>query len=64
MLAPAEVTAYAEEMRRIMDGAKERPEQWERWRRRWNPRSNGTRPPVTELCRAYEEATGTRTGCD
>jgi hypothetical protein len=64
MLAPAEVTAYAEEMRRIMDGAKERPEQWDRWRKRWNPRPGGTRALVSKFCRAYEEATGTRTGCD
>ncbi len=64
MIGQAEVAAYAEEMRRVMDGAKEPPEHWEHRRKRWNARSHPNRPSATELCRVYEEATGTRTGCD
>jgi hypothetical protein len=64
MVAQAEMTAYAEQMRRAADGADERPEQWERLRKRLAPRAPGPRHLVTELRQEYEEATGTCLGCD
>jgi hypothetical protein len=64
MLAAAEITAYAEEMRRRAQGLEGRAEQWEHLRRRLTPRPEATPHYVAELCRAYEEATETPIGCD
>jgi hypothetical protein len=64
MIASAEIKAYADEMRRMMDAADSYPELWDRLRRRWAAPHPAPRPPVAELCRAYEEVTGTWVGCD
>jgi hypothetical protein len=39
-------------------------EQWEYVRRRRSCRARANKVPVREMCRAYEEATGTFIGCD
>jgi hypothetical protein len=39
-------------------------QQWEWLQRRLAPRLPAHRLCLTELCRAYEEATGTLIGCD
>ena len=64
MLIQEEVTRYAEEMQRTVEGADERPEQCEWLRRRLAAQPQRKRPCVAELYRVYEEATGTRIGCD
>jgi hypothetical protein len=64
MVTQAEIKAYVEELRRAADGAGERPERWERLRKRMAPRSPSPSYFVTELRRAYEEATGICLGCE
>jgi hypothetical protein len=64
MVTQAEIKAYVEEMRRPADGAGECPERWERLLKRLAPRSPSPSHLLTELRRAYEEATGTRLGCE
>ena len=64
MVTKAEIKAYVEEMGRAADGAGEWPERWEHLRKRLAPRSPSPSHLVTELRRAYEEATGTCLGCD
>ena len=64
MVTQTEIKAYAEEMRRAVDGAGECLERWERLRKRLAPRSPSPSHLVTELRRAYEEATGTCLGCE
>jgi hypothetical protein len=64
MVTQAEIEAYVEEMRRDADSAGERPERWERLRKRLAPRSPSSSHLVTELRRAYEEATGICPGCE
>ena len=64
MVTQAEIKAYVEEMRRALDDAGEWPERWERLRKRLAPRPPSPSHLVTELRRAYEEATGICLGCD
>jgi hypothetical protein len=64
MVTQAQIKTYVEEMRRAADGAGEWPERWEHLRKRLAPRSPSPSHLVTELRRAYEEATGTCLGCD
>ena len=64
MVTQTEIKAYAEEMRRAADGAGEWPERWEHLRKRLAPRSPSPSHLVTELHRAYEEATGICLGCE
>ena len=64
MVTQAEINAYAEELRRAADSAGEWPERRERLRKRLAPRSPSPSHLVTELRRAYEEATGTCLGCE
>jgi len=49
---------------RAWAGADEYQEQCERLRRRFAPRPPAKTVSIADLCRAYEEATGTWTGCD
>ncbi len=64
MLTEVEITAFAKKMRRVLTGVEEFPEQWARLRRPWTARPGEDKPCGAELCRAYEEATGTLIGCD
>jgi hypothetical protein len=64
MVTQTEIKAYEEEMQRAADGADERPERWERLRRRPTPRCSSSSHLVTKLRRAYEEATGTCLDCE
>ena len=64
MVTQAEIKAYVEEMGRAADGPGEWPERWEHLRKRLAPRSPSPSHLVTELRRAYEEATGTCLGCE
>jgi hypothetical protein len=64
MLTQAEVTAYVEELRRTDDDVDQDARQWERRRRLWAGRPHDRAPHITDTCRAYEEATGSRLGCD
>jgi hypothetical protein len=64
MLAQADVVEYVEEMRRALEGACEYRDGWDRLHRRLAPRPPERRVRIADLCRAYEEATGTWTGCD
>jgi hypothetical protein len=64
MGTPAEIEAPVEEMRQAEDGAGEGPVQWERLRKRLAPQPRSPSHLVTELRRAYEEATGICLGCD
>jgi hypothetical protein len=63
MLTQEELAAYVEELRRAEETGEDL-EQWERLRRRWAPRPQDEAPHIADLWRAYEEATGTRIGCD
>jgi hypothetical protein len=64
MVTQAEVMAYVEEVRRTEERVESHPEQWEHRRRRWADRHTDHSPHVAETWRAYEEATGSRLGCD
>ena len=64
MVTQAEIKAYVEEVRRTAEGADQRPERCERLRRRLTHRCPSPSHLVTELRRAYEEATGTCLGCE
>jgi hypothetical protein len=64
MVAQAELTAYAEEIRRTAEGTDESWEQWERLRRRLGPQPQTHRAWMTALCQHYQEKTGTVIGCD
>jgi hypothetical protein len=64
MVTQAEINAYVEEMRRAADGAGAWPARRERLRKRLAPRSPSPSHWVTELRRAYEEATGICLGCE
>jgi hypothetical protein len=64
MLAEAQITAFADKMRRALAGTDEFPEQWARLRKRWAARPQENKPSRAELRRAYEEKTGTVIGCD
>ena len=57
----AECEEQVPQARERMD---EGQEQWERVRRRLAPRPQAKRLCIADLCRAYEEATGTWIGCD
>ena len=63
MLTQKELAVYAEERRRAEETGEDLG-QWERLRRRWAPRPQDGTPHLADLYRAYEEATGTRIGCD
>jgi hypothetical protein len=64
MVTQAQTQAALEEMRQVEDGAGEWPVQWERLRNRLAPRPKSPSHLVTDLRRAYEEATGDCLGCD
>jgi hypothetical protein len=64
MLSRAEITAYAEEQVRAEEAADRSPEWWAWLRRRWAVRPSDRTPHLADMCRAYEEATGTCIGCD
>jgi len=64
MLAEAEITAFAEKMRRVLAGVDEFPDHWARLRRRLGARPQEEKSCGAELRRAYEEATGILLGCD
>jgi hypothetical protein len=64
MITQVEVTEYAKQMRQAGDRAGQSPEWWDRLRRRLATRPHDDRHLAVEFCRAYEEATGTRIGCD
>jgi hypothetical protein len=64
MLTQTELTVYAEEMQRPEEGANQNLELWKRLRRRWADRPPDKRPSLADIFRAYEEATGSRIGCD
>jgi hypothetical protein len=64
MVTQTEIRAYEEETPRAAEGADERPERCDRLRRRQTPRCPSPSHLVTELRRAYEEATGTCLGCE
>jgi hypothetical protein len=49
---------------RLLAGAAEAAEQWERLRLRLAPPPARRGPNLTKLYQAYEEATGTCLGCD
>jgi hypothetical protein len=52
-----------EQLREIGEALDEDKEQWDRLRR-LIPLSPARKLCLPDLCQAYEEATGTRTGCD
>jgi hypothetical protein len=64
MLTQAEVTAYVEATWRATDSPAAHPEQWERRRLRRADHDGDPTAHFAETLRAYEEATGSRLGCD
>jgi hypothetical protein len=64
MVTQAQIEAYVEEMQQAAEGAGDWPERWERMRKRLAPRSPSPSHSVTELRRAYEEATDICLGCE
>jgi hypothetical protein len=64
MLAQADITSYAEEMKRRLEGPEDCPEHWLWLHRRLAAAQYGHRICLTDLCQAYEDATGVLTGCD
>jgi hypothetical protein len=64
MLAKVEMPIYDQAMWQSGEEADEFQEQWDLLRRRFAPRPHVKEPCLADICRAYEEATGTMTGCD
>jgi hypothetical protein len=49
---------------RTEEEADEFQEQWDLLHRRFGPHPHAPERRLADICRAYEEATGTLTGCD
>jgi hypothetical protein len=60
----AVVVDDCEEILVVGEGVDEQQEQWDRLQRRLARRPQARKCLVADLCQAYEEATGTWTGCD
>jgi hypothetical protein len=64
MIAQVEITSYVEARWRSGEEAEELQEQWNLVHRRFGAQPHVKECCLADVCRAYEEATGTMTGCD
>jgi hypothetical protein len=59
-----DLPTYVYDAWRPEEAADEYQEQWDLLHRRLTPHPHAKEPCLADVCRAYEEATGTLTGCD
>jgi len=59
-----EMAPYAPVVCRSGEEAEEFQEQWDLVHRRFGPHPHAWEHRLADVCQAYEEATGTLTGCD
>jgi hypothetical protein len=64
MLATVVMKDPVDEVPEVSEGVDEGQEQWDRLQRRLTPHAQIRKFHIAALCQAYEEMTGTLTGCD